>query len=94
MVTRNMTVQTPVMINPTGKMPNVRPGITNPASPAGLVSDPGPREAASCVGENTPLTNDVPLAERSASSGVPSAPMPEKAIVGASRERAESLRRR
>lgn len=88
-VARNMAVQTLVMINPTGKMPNFRPGITKPESP---LPDPGLVEAASWV-VNTPLMKDVPFVERFAIRGIPSALVPENAIVGARYERAESLHR-
>lgn len=77
-----MAIQTLVMINPTGKMPNFRPGITKLSSAMSPVPDSGLVEAASWV-VNFPLTKDVPLAERSAVKGVPSAPVPENAIVGA-----------
>lgn len=83
-----------VMTNPTGKMPNVRPGITNPSSASFSASDAGMAEAASWLGPNTPLTKEVTFAERSANKGVPSALVPDNAIAGARKERAEDLYRK
>lgn len=87
MVIRNMAVQTLVMINPTGKIPNFRPGMTKPES----VVVPPLELAASELEANIPLTNDVPLAERFAIRGVPSPLVAESAMVGVSNERVESL---
>lgn len=86
MVIRNMAVQTLVMINPTGKIPNFRPGMTKPASVVVPALDDG-------LGANTPVTKDVPLAERSVIRGVPSPLVADNAMVGARSERIESLLR-
>lgn len=84
MVIRKMAVQAPVMINPTGKIPNFRPGMTNPESAVALALD----EAASA---NSPLTKDVPLAERFVIREAPLPLVAERAMVGARSERVASL---
>lgn len=81
MLIRNRAVQAPVMINPTGKIPNVRPGMTNVVS----ALESGGVEA------NIPLTKDVSLAERFVVRGVPSPLVAERAMIGVRRDRLASL---
>lgn len=76
------------MISPTGKIPNVRPGIKNPCSAEVFAPALDPELAEA----NAPLTKDVPLLERSVMRDVPLALVPENAMVGASNERMASLR--
>ena len=87
MVIRNRAVQAPVMINPTGKIPNVRPGMTK-VVPA---LESGPDEAACGADANIPLTKDVSLAERFVVREVPSPLVAERVMIGARSERLASL---
>ena len=89
MVMRNKAVQTLVMINPTGKMPNFRPGMTKPESVVVPVLELD--EAASEAGASAPFTKEVPLAGRFIIRGVPSPLVADNAMVGASNDRVESL---
>lgn len=91
----NRKAHTLVIIKPTGKIPNVLPGITKcGACAAALEGGVGVGlvvEVFVLTSANTPLTNDVLLGEIFVVIGLPSFDVPERAMVGTKRERAERL---